>query len=118
MDYGTDLKSGGSLDSRGQIPIVSGLDNLRQSIHNRLMTYKGTYSYINDSLGSDLREFIGEDNNEITRALICLEIETVTLEDPRISKCQAYYENGEYKLQVTPLIDDDVEEDFIIEGIF
>ncbi|WP_054834528.1 DUF2634 domain-containing protein [Methanobrevibacter arboriphilus] len=115
MDYGTDLKSGGSLDSRGQIPIVSGLDNLRQSIRNRLMTYKGTYSYINDSLGSDLREFIGEDNNEITRALICLEIETVTLEDPRISKCQAYYENGgEYKLQVTPLTDD--EEDFIIEG--
>ena len=114
MDYGTDLKSGGKLDSKGQIPTVSGLDNLRQSIRNRLLTYRGTYSYINESYGSNLRDYLKLDNNKINQALICLEIETVTLEDPRVAKSEAYYENNEYKLRVTPYND----EELIFEGIF
>ena len=110
----TDYASHGKLDSRGQIPIVSGKDNLIQSIKNALKTYKGTYSYIDADYGSLLKDYISMDNNEVTRQLICLEIETVALKDSRVASAICEYDNGEYKLHGKTTDG----EDFADEGLF
>ncbi|OQD59012.1 phage Mu protein Gp25-like protein [Methanobrevibacter arboriphilus JCM 13429 = DSM 1125] len=100
MDYGTDLASHGRLDSKGQVSTVSGVYNVKQSLNNRLKTYKGTYSYIDEDYGSYLKDYVSLDDDKTNQSLVCLELETQCLKDERVESALATYENGEYKLNV------------------
>jgi phage baseplate assembly protein W len=123
MDYGCDIASHTidsngrrippKLDSRGQIPTVSGVDNVMQSLRNRLLTYIGTYSHIDPDYGSQLKDYLGLDNNSINQAIICLELETQCLKDPRVETAKAEYENGNYHLKCMLVGGEEIE----LEGI-
>jgi hypothetical protein len=113
VDYGVDIASHGKLDSRGQIPLVSGTDNVRQSLINRILTYEGTYSYIDEDYGSVLKDYLGLDNNQLNQNIVCLELETQCLKDPRVVSVKAEYRNRNYDLHVTLANGEDLE----IEGL-
>lgn len=123
MNYGTDIASHGvdskgrlippKLDSRGQIPTVSGVDNVRQALRNRLLTYRGTYSNIDPDYGSLLKDYLGLDNNEVNQAIICLELETQCLKDPRVASAKAEYSDGNYHLKCILIGGEEIE----LEGI-
>ncbi len=114
VDLGTDIASHGKLSSNGQIALVSGLDNLHQAIKNRIKTYKGTYYYIDEDYGTNLKEFLGYDDNNEMRAIICLDIETSVIQDSRIKDAECYYENGVFKLKITTVNGDEIIEDDLL----
>ena len=91
---GTDIASHGKLTSTGDIPIVSGLDNMMQAIKNRIKTYKGTYRLMDADYGSNAKEYMGYDDNDITRKLMCLDFEVALIQDPRITHIEFWYDNG------------------------
>ena len=50
--YGVDYSSLGGVTATGDIALVEGLDNAKQSIHNQMLTMKGFYPSIYDDYGS------------------------------------------------------------------
>lgn len=119
MDYGCDIASHSvdskgrlkppKLDSRGQIPTVNSVDNVMQSLRNRLLTYNGTYSYIDEDYGSLLKDYLGLDNNSVNQAIICLELETQCLKDTRVASAKTEYHAGNYHIKCILINGEEIE---------
>lgn len=108
MDYGTDIDSTGKLDSKGQVAIVSGADNVRQAIRNRLLTELDTYIEWCDDYGTTLRDMLSEELTENSIEWIKVEIKMNVLKEPRVASCEVEYGNGGFVYKYR-LIDDDTE---------
>lgn len=78
--YGCDYSSNGGVTAMGDIELVEGLPNARQSIVNQLLTEKGFYPSIDDEYGSEIYEVLGED-----------------FEDDSIEALQVYIKNALYE---------------------
>jgi len=108
MNWGTDISSSGQLDSRGQVSIVSGVDNVRQAIKNRLLTELDVYVDCCDDYGTTLRDMLGKDPNKINIEWIKMEIRLNVLKDPRVGSCRVEYTDHTFKY-FWKLIGDDTE---------
>lgn len=106
MDYGTDIDSTGKLDSKGQVSIISGLDKVKQSIRNRLLTELDTYIEWCDDYGTTLRDMFGEPLNENSIEWIKMEIQMNVLKDVYVAGCTVEYRDDVFVYRYR-LIDDD-----------
>ena len=82
--YGVDYSSKGGVTATGDMELVEGLDNAKQSIRNQILTERGTYPSIDDEYGSDIYEVLGEDFEESSIEALSVYIENVLLENPRV----------------------------------
>lgn len=81
--YGCDYSSTGFVTSEGDAGCVTGLDNVQQQIHNRLMTRLGTYPSIDDEYGSEIYLVLGEKTDSQLMELDVY-IRNCMLEEPRV----------------------------------
>jgi phage baseplate assembly protein W len=107
VDYGTDFDSTGKLDSKGQIATVSGQDNVKQAIRNRLLTELDTYIEWCDDYGSTLHDLFQRPLNENNIEWIKTEIKMTVLKEPRVASCEVEYTIGSGFVYRYRLIDDD-----------
>ena len=82
--YGCDYSSKGGITASGDIELVEGLSNAKQSIHNQLLTEKGFYPSIDEEYGSEIYEVLGEDFEEGSIDALTIHIENALLENPRV----------------------------------
>src|SRR5215204_5891595 len=76
-----------AISKTGDIDISSEETNLAQAILHRLRTVKGELSDIGHPYyGSTLYDFIGEPNNEMTRARLRMVVRDTLLQEPRIKE--------------------------------
>jgi phage baseplate assembly protein W len=83
--FGIDYSSNGELTSTGDLMLVSGLDNAKQAIHNRLMTDILVYDYLED-YGCNLDELVGEPTNHNSLQLLDLIIRDSLNLEPRVQE--------------------------------
>ncbi|OEC87899.1 MULTISPECIES: GPW/gp25 family protein [Methanobacterium] len=81
--FGIDYSSNGELTSTGDLMLVSGLDNAKQAIHNRLLTDIIIYDYLED-YGCNLDELAGEPTNHNSLQLLDLIIKDSLNLEPRV----------------------------------
>ena len=103
--YGCDYSSNGGVTTNGDIELVEGLSNARQSILNQLLTEKGFYPSIDDEYGSEIYEVLGED------------LETEGIEALQIYIQNALYENERVKAinRIEPYVTVDKKINIILE---
>lgn len=82
--YGTDIKDSFSF-SNGDIDIVSGIENLEQSILNILNTDLGFYDWCYTNYGSNLSKIYGRKNDNNSLEYLRIEIEHAVIKNPRIN---------------------------------
>ena len=82
--YGCDYSSNGGVTATGDIELVEGLPNARQSIINQLLTEKGFYPSIDDEYGSEIFEIFGEDYEESNIDALQIYIENALYENERV----------------------------------
>lgn len=82
--YGCDYSSKGGITASGDIELVEGLDNAKQSIHNQLLTDKGFYPSIDAEYGSEIYEVLGEDHEEQNIEALKIHIQNALLDNPRV----------------------------------
>ena len=82
--YGTDYGSDGFITSDGDVGLVTGLDNAKQAIRNRLLTRLGTYPTIDTDYGSEVHQVLGEKINQSMISELRVYIENCMLEEPRV----------------------------------
>ena len=82
--FGTDFDSTGRLSENGDLGLVTGLDNAKQSIRNWLLTEKGFYPNIDEEYGSEIRLCLGEDNNQPNLQALIVYIENALKDNPRV----------------------------------
>ena len=87
--FGVDYSSDGELSSTGDIKLVRGLDNAKQSIRNWLLTDKGFYPSIDTEYGSEIREALGEDENNDTLGSLNIYILDALRANPRVESVEA-----------------------------
>ena len=109
MDYGTDFDSTGKLDSKGQVALVSGTDNVKQAIKNRLATELDVYIEYCDDYGTTLRDMFKEGLTDNSIEWIKTEIQMNVLKESRVASCDVEYIGGHGFKYTFRLIDDDTE---------
>lgn len=82
--YGCDYSSTGFITSEGDVGCVTGLDNVAQQVHNRLMTRLGTYPTIDTDYGSEVYLVLGEKSNSQLLNELDVYIRNCMLEEPRV----------------------------------
>ena len=82
--FGCDYSSTGEVSETGDILLVEGLPNARQSILNQLLTEKGFYPSIDDEYGSEIYEIFGEDIEEFNLDALEVYITNALLENERV----------------------------------
>ena len=82
--YGVDYSSTGGVSNTGDILLVEGLSNAKQSIHNQLLTEKGFYPSVDTDYGSEIYEVLGEDLEEPTLEALKVYIQNALLDNPRV----------------------------------
>lgn len=82
--YGVDYSSNGGISNTGDMLLVEGIANAKQSIHNQILTEKGFYPSIDDEYGSEVYEVLGEDMEEPTFEALKVYIENSLYENPRV----------------------------------
>lgn len=82
--YGCDYSSTGFITSEGDVGCVTGLDNVAQQVHNRLMTRLGTYPTIDNEYGSEVYLIMGEKSNSQLMNELDVYIRNCMLEEPRV----------------------------------
>lgn len=82
--YGCDYSSKGGVTTTGDIELVEGLPNARQSIINQLLTEKGFYPSIDAEYGSEIYEVFGEDYEENNIDALKVYIENTLKENERV----------------------------------
>lgn len=82
--FGTDYDSTGRLTDSGDIGLVTGLDNAKQNIRNWLLTDKGFYPSIDEEYGSEIREALGEDVNQVNIQAVIVYVENALKDNPRV----------------------------------
>lgn len=84
--YGVDYSSTGKVSNTGDMLLVEGLDNAKQSIKNQLLTEKGFYPSVDTDYGSEIYEVLGEDIEEPTLEALKIYIMNTLLENPRVKE--------------------------------
>ena len=75
------------LNESGDMDVITGNDNLGQSLTNRLLTRKGELGWLGHSeYGSRLHELIGEPNGVLVRAKAELYIRESVLQEDRVEE--------------------------------
>lgn len=93
LEIGTDINSEWSFNSEGDLNLVSGNDNIVQTIQNRLNTdYDSLMFY--DGYGSFLSTFYGWKRNLETLQYMEKEIKNTLLNDPRFNDITVELEYG------------------------
>ena len=82
--YGCDYSSTGQVSETGDILLVEGLSNARQSILNQLLTEKGFYPSIDSEYGSEIYEVFGEDVEDFNLDALEVYIKNALLENGRV----------------------------------
>lgn len=82
--FGCDYSSNGGVTATGDMEIISGLANAKQSIHNQILTEKGTYPSIDEEYGSEVYEVFGEDFEGSSVEALQVYIENVLFDNPRV----------------------------------
>ena len=84
--YGVDYSSTGKVSNTGDMLLVEGLDNAKQSIRNQILTEKGFYPSVDTDYGSEVYEVLGEDIEEPTLEALKIYIMNTLLENPRVKE--------------------------------
>lgn len=82
--YGCDYSSTGGVSATGDILLVEGLPNARQSILNQLLTEKGFYPSIDSEYGSEIYEIFGEDIEDFNLDALEVYITNALFENERV----------------------------------
>lgn len=82
--YGCDYSSSGGISETGDLLLVEGLPNARQSIINQLLTEKGYYPSIDTDYGSEIYEIFGEDIESFNIDALEVYITNALLENERV----------------------------------
>ena len=82
--FGVDYSSKGELTSTGDIALVEGLPNAKQSIVNNILIEKGTYPSIDSEYGSEIYEVLGEDYEAGNVETVQVYIRNCLLENERV----------------------------------
>lgn len=82
--FGVDYSSKGGVTASGDMELVGGLDNAKQSIYNQMIIEKGTYPSIDEEYGSEIYEVLGEDFEEASVEALEIYIQNVLYENPRV----------------------------------
>lgn len=84
--YGVDYSSTGNVSNTGDMLLVEGLDNAKQSIRNQILTEKGFYPSVDTDYGSEVYEVLGEDIEEPTFEALKIYIQNTLLDNPRVKE--------------------------------
>ena len=103
--FGTDYNSKGELTANGDISLVTGLDNAKQSIRNWLLTEKGFYPSIDDEYGSEIKLALGEDYDSPNIDALRIYIQNALYANPRVKDIQGINEYLTVKGEVTMYIE-------------
>lgn len=82
--YGCDYSSEGNISETGDISLIDGLENAKQSIRNQILTEKGFYPSIDTEYGSEIYEILGEDNDYPSIEALKVYIHNVLFENERV----------------------------------
>ena len=82
--YGVDYSSDGGVSNTGDMLLVEGLSNAKQSIRNQLLTMKGFYPSMDTDYGSEIYEVLGEDIEESTVEALKIYIKNALFDNPRV----------------------------------
>ena len=83
--YGVDYSSTGDVSNTGDMLLVEGLSNAKQSIRNQILTEKGFYPSVDTDYGSEVYEVLGEDIEEPTLEALKVYIRNTLLDNPRVN---------------------------------
>ena len=84
--FGVDYASTGGVTATGDMELVEGIDNAKQSIYNQLLTDKGAYPSIDDEYGSEIYEALGEDYEDATVEALMIYIQNALFDNPRVQE--------------------------------
>lgn len=84
--YGVDYSSTGNVSNTGDMSLVEGLANAKQSIRNQILTEKGFYPSVDTDYGSEVYEVLGEDIEEPTLEALKIYIQNTLLDNPRVKE--------------------------------
>lgn len=84
--YGVDYSSTGGVSNTGDMLLVEGLSNAKQSIRNQILTEKGFYPSVDTDYGSEVYEVLGEDIEEPTFEALKVYIRNTLLDNPRVKE--------------------------------
>lgn len=84
--YGVDYSSTGEVSNTGDMLLVEGLANAKQSIRNQILTEKGFYPSVDTDYGSEVYEVLGEDIEEPTLEALKIYIQNTLLDNPRVKE--------------------------------
>lgn len=84
--YGVDYSSTGGVSNTGDMLLVEGLSNAKQSIRNQILTMKGFYPSVDTDYGSEVYEVLGEDIEEPTLEALKVYIRNTLLDNPRVKE--------------------------------
>lgn len=101
--YGTDFDSQGRVASNGDLLLVNGLDNAKQSIKNTILTKKGNYDYIDPEHGSLIHEVHGEPKTEATLLLLELLLSNALKNHPMVEEYEIkpYHNDKSINAEIT-----------------
>lgn len=85
--YGTDIKNSWEVGPNGDLKTISGLQNAKQAVYNRLMTKFDELYYFNyKEYGNKDYEVIGETNKSIAGNKLKIYTETCLKKEPRVEQ--------------------------------
>lgn len=84
--FGCDYNSNGGVTATGDIGIIEGLANAKQSIRNQILTKKGAYPSVDDEYGSEVYEILGEDFEGASVEALQIYIRNALLENERVKE--------------------------------
>ena len=84
--FGVDYSSQGGVTATGDLNLVEGLANAKQSITNQILTKEGFYPSIDTEYGSGIHEVLGEDSEGFNTDALVVYIQNVLLDNPRVSE--------------------------------
>ena len=82
--FGCDYSTNGGVTATGDIELINGLDNAKQSIKNQILTEKGAYPSLDDEYGSEVYEVLGEDFEQASIEALQIYIENALLDNERV----------------------------------
>lgn len=88
-EIGTDINRHWILDTEGRIQTVTGHEDIKQAIYNRLTCYLGNLNWAYKNYGSTTKDWLGKIQNPYNRSTLVQEISSRVLQDPRITECKA-----------------------------
>lgn len=87
--FGCDYSSTGGISATGDILLVEGINNAKQSIHNWLLTDKGFYPSIDEEYGSNIREGLGESHVAHNLDAVEVYIKEALFANPRVETIES-----------------------------